>query len=232
MKVKSQKVKSLVTRYWLLVTIILLSFLFLIFNGSNDIAVQQKDNAKLNTAGGKEYLGANVNMVDNDTLTENGLDPAGQIFLEKSASGRTKNKEEAKTIIRYVNQANDAIPLSSDALRFALAELILGDYEPLKDAVLRLEEGKLALEEIEPPGDALTFHKMSIKLLEEYKKVLDAPLAIPRDQFDPAKMNGDFEKLALLVGLAKRELQLLQEMYGVSLFPKSILFYDEAIGIK
>lgn len=163
-----------------------------------------------------------------DSQFSSGIDFTDQIFLDK----KPKNSKEGKNIIRYVNEANDAITLTPDALRFALAELILGSYEPLKDAQLRLDEGRLALEKITPPADALVFHQMSLKLLQEYSKILLVPLNTPRADFKPAQYGDSFGRLSLLVGLAKRELRFLQNTYSISLFPKSILFYDEAIWIK
>lgn len=202
-------------------------FLFFLFtNGGKNIAVTQEkpQNKNLLFRGEKS---SSASPVARDSHLSNAIDPASQIFLDK----KPKNTDEGKYIIRYTNEVNNAIALTPDALRFALQELILGNYEPLKDARLRLEEGRLSLEKITPPSDAFVFHQMSLKLLEEYVKVLSVPLETLRVDFTPAQYGNTFPRLALLAGLAKRELRFLQNTYSISLFPKSILFYDEAIGI-
>ena len=154
------------------------------------------------------------------------LDPAKELFVDKKSPDARAGKE----VIQYTNQANDAIPLTSEALRFALEEAILGEYNPLKDAVSRLKEGELALQGMQAPLDAITFHKMSIALLREYQRILSVPLNVPREQFDPNKLKSDFARLDVLVSLAKQESQTMVKGYAVPLFPKVIIFYEEIIG--
>lgn len=228
---KSQKyILKLKTKKWLLVfgVVVIFSLFFIFVSGGKNITVTEKNSRNRNSLLYGEKSSHSSPTDSRDSQFSGDLDPTSQIFLDK----KPKNSENGKNIIRYVNDANDAIALTPDALRFALQELILGNYEPLKDAQLRLEEGMLAIEKIAPPTDALVFHQMSLKLLREYSKILLVPLNTPRADFKPEQYGNSFPRLTLLVGLAKRELRFLQNTYSVSLFPKSILFYDEAIWIK
>jgi len=156
------------------------------------------------------------------------LDPAKELFVDKKSPDARAGKE----VIQYINKANAAIPLTSEMLRFALEEAILGVYDPLNDAVNRLKDGELALQGIQPPLDAISFHNMSIALLKEYQRILSVPLNIPRKEFNPSKLEGDFARLDALVGIAKRELQTLINRYGLPLLPKSTGFYEEVIGVR
>lgn len=158
-------------------------------------------------------------------------DPSGDsargLFLDE----REVPSEERSEVILYINQANQSIPLTIDALRFALTEAILDQYAPLTDAVSRLQEGESALRQMKPPLTAIAFHEASIKLLAEYQRILRIPLIVSRQDFDPAQLEDDFEKLRALVIVAKNELRNLTSLYAVPLLPKVISFYEDAIGI-
>lgn len=165
-------------------------------------------------------------MAGNLPLPGEELDQAKDVFISSSK----KITKEGREMIRYVNTSNDAIPLTTEALRFALIEAILGNYDPVKDAISRLDQGKLMLQGIQPPIEAMALHRMSISLLEEYRTLLSAVITIPRDQFDSSQLEDDFSRLNGLWGIANTELRAIKQRHAISLFPKAITFYGEVLG--
>jgi len=153
-------------------------------------------------------------------------DIASQILLDQPDS------QERKEMIRYINTADAAVPLTQDALRFALAQAILGQTSELQDSILRLQEGQTGLSALNPPLDAVVFHKISISLLGEYQKLFTVILSIPREKFDASQLEDDFKRLDMLVTIGKRELQFLSSKYTAGLSAKSISFYEDVIGVR
>lgn len=204
----------------------LLGFSFLFSQQDGSITLNNpkvRDAKKIGLSENKELL---ANLAGGEPK-EDGVNAAKGLFLDQ----RQIPTQGRQAIISYIAKTNNAIPLNTEALRFALTEAILGQYSPLTDAVGRLQEGRDSISLIAPPLDAITFHSASLYLLDEYVRVLRVPLSVPRDQFEPAQLEDDFKKLDALVMVAKHELRLLMNAYGVPLLPKVILFYDEAIGI-
>lgn len=211
------------------VVLILLGGFALIFSQQdNGITVknpQAKNSIKLKPA---SQTGLLSGLLDSHGSEQNSgsIDSAKSMFINQN----DVPSAQRQAVISYIAKANDAIPLTTDALSFALQELILGEYGPLNDAVNQLQQGQQALGAIQPPLEAIAFHKASLILLAEYQRILRVPLTIPRAEFDPKKMAGDFQKLAALIIVARHELNLLTSKYGAPLFPKVISFYDDAIG--
>lgn len=201
--------------------------LIILYNGRVEVSVANEVLRK-GAAENKTLLNRLTGGIFEGTSSGESLDPANNLFIGE----KPRDPDDGKKLVRYMNDANSAIPLTTEALQFALMQFVLGDRSLIEDAIKRLAEGKTALERMEPPTDALVFHKMSIRLLEEYQAVMRIPLTIPREEFKPDELEDDFARLDGLVAIAKQELQLLSRTYGVPLFSNVIRFYNEAIGLR
>ena len=139
--------------------------LIILYNGRVTVSVA---NEALTKGAGKNQTLFNrlTGGTFGNTSQGESIDSANALFLE----GRPKDPDKGKALVRYINEANAAIPLTTEALQFALMEFTLGERDLLEDAIKQLEEGKMALQKIEPPTDALVFHKMSIQFLPEWEK--------------------------------------------------------------
>lgn len=219
----------MITKKRLIISALLLLGLSLVilYNGRVEVLVAN-ELLRERANGNETLLNRFTGGIFQDTPEGGSIDTAGSLFV----GGKPRDPADGKTIVRYMNEANAAIPLTTEALQFALMQFVLGDHSLIEDAIVRLREGRIALERMNPPTDALVFHKMSIKLLDEYQTVMRIPLEIPREEFRPEELEDDFTRLDSLVAITKHELQLLSRAYGVPLFSNVIRFYNEAIGLR
>ncbi len=154
-------------------------------------------------------------------------------FPEKHSSfgGQGASFSQGTSIARYIGQSQGVITLSPPALRFALAETLLGNKQPLQDSQSRLEQAKIDLQNIAPPPEAQVFHALSIELITEYATIVAKVLDTPSKDLRSSVLTNLLANTKKTATNARREFQFLTGQFDLPYTtPLVILLYDEALG--
>lgn len=137
----------------------------------------------------------------------------------------TKNNEQKtinKDIEEYLKKTDNAIPLTTDALKFAIVNATIGANELLLDSIKKLDKGKQNLIFIIPPKELEQTHKLLLELLENYGKILEDILNSPRKEFNPQYFEDRFANIEKIVKQVEKKIGYRKL--------KILEFYWEAIG--
>ncbi len=150
---------------------------------------------------------------------------------QSSFGGQGTSFNQGSRIARYIGQSQGVITLSPPALRFALAETLLGNKQPLQDSQARLEQTKTDLQNITPPPEAQVFHALSIELINEYATIVTKVLDTPSKDLRSSTIANLLAKTKKTATQARREFQFLTGQFDLPYTtPLVILLYDEALG--
>ena len=137
----------------------------------------------------------------------------------------TKNNEQKtinKDIEEYIKKTDSVIPLTTDALKFAIINATIGSNELLLNSIKKLAQGKQNLITIIPPKELDQTHKLLLELLENYGKILEDIINSPRKEFNPRYFEDRFANIEKIVKQVEKKLGYRKL--------KILEFYLEAIG--